>query len=320
MLLGYNTNGFAHHLLEDAIAILADMGYASIALSLDHHALNPYDPDMPAQRRRVAALLERRHLHCVIETGARFLLDPRNKHSPTLLDSAPEARERRVDFLLRAVEMADALHADAVSFWSGVKAAHLPDEQALARLADGCRRVLDAAEPRAIRLAFEPEPGMFIDTTARFAKLHALINHPLFGLTLDIGHVHCRGDGPIAARIEEWKDRLFNIHIEDMRRGVHDHLPFGQACTIISPSARARSGFPQSSPRCAPSIIATPFTSNSPATATTPSTPPKPPTASSAAWLQTRNYSSQLALQPFLQFRNRFPICKDLPQQHTFSK
>ena len=43
MLPGYNTNGFAHHRLEDAINILADLGYRSIALTLDYHSLLPSD-------------------------------------------------------------------------------------------------------------------------------------------------------------------------------------------------------------------------------------------------------------------------------------
>src|SRR5262245_40139912 len=99
VLLGYNTNGFAHHRLEDALAILADLGYQSVALTLDYHALNPYDPDLPRQLRAVRELLETRDLRSVVETGARFLLDPRDKHQPTLLSPEADQRERRLDFL-----------------------------------------------------------------------------------------------------------------------------------------------------------------------------------------------------------------------------
>jgi sugar phosphate isomerase/epimerase len=99
MLPGYNTNGFAHHRLEDAIDILADLGYRSVALTLDHHALDPFDPDLPAQVARVRQRLERHGLRCVIETGARFLLDRWRKHQPTLLDPAGGARQVRLDFL-----------------------------------------------------------------------------------------------------------------------------------------------------------------------------------------------------------------------------
>ena len=35
MRLGYNTNGLAHHRLVDAIDLLADEGYQSIAITLD---------------------------------------------------------------------------------------------------------------------------------------------------------------------------------------------------------------------------------------------------------------------------------------------
>ena len=33
---------------------------------------------------------------------------------------------------------------------------------------------------------------------------------------------------PIADQIREWADRLANVHIEDMRQGVHEHLMFGE--------------------------------------------------------------------------------------------
>src|SRR4051812_20222920 len=116
---GYNTNGFAHHRLEDALALLAELGYRSVALTLDYHALDPFDGPLPGQLQRVKELLRRHGLTSVIETGARFLLDPRRKHQPTLLTASAEERERRLDFLRRAVEIAAELGSEAVSFWSG---------------------------------------------------------------------------------------------------------------------------------------------------------------------------------------------------------
>src|SRR5580700_7657643 len=111
MLLGYNTNGFAHHRLEDALRILADIGYRSVALTLDYHALNPYDSELADQLLRVGQLLRDNDLHCVIETGARFLLDPWHKHLPTLLSPTEEQRDQRYDFLTRAVDLASDLNS-----------------------------------------------------------------------------------------------------------------------------------------------------------------------------------------------------------------
>ncbi len=228
MLPGYNTNGFAHHRLEDALTILADLGYRGVALTLDYHALNPFGAEFPDQLVRVRDQLRERELRCVIETGARFLLDPYRKHQPTLLDPDPVRRARRLDFLKRAVDVAEALDADAVSFWSGTAPKPAPTADLLARLVNGCQELCVYAAPRDVRLAFEPEPGMFVDTMPRFEELHRAVDDPAFGLTLDIGHLHCLGETPVAPHLQRWKDWLWNVHIEDMRRGVHDHLLFGE--------------------------------------------------------------------------------------------
>src|SRR5436190_18144214 len=47
-------------------------------------------------------------------------------------------------------------------------------------------------------------------------------------LTLDIGHLHCQGETPITDSIAKWKSEIVNIHIEDMRAGIHEHLMFGE--------------------------------------------------------------------------------------------
>lgn len=225
---GFNTNGLAFHRWDDALRLIAETGYTSAAITVDHYTLNPFAPDLSRQIAAMQQLLQECQLSTVIETGARFLLDPRVKHEPTLVSPSPEERDRRIDFLKRCVDLAAALQSDAVSFWAGQLKADLPRVEALNRLAAGCREVIDYAADKEVRLAFEPEPGMLIETLADFEELLTLVDHPCFGLTVDIGHLQCMGELPISEYLKPWRERIFNIHIEDMRQGVHDHLRFGE--------------------------------------------------------------------------------------------
>ena len=56
--------------------------------------------------------------------------------------------------------------------------------------------------------------------------LELLLESPVFGLTLDIGHNCCAGnvDEPW---ILEHADRLLHLHLHDVSDGKKDHLPFG---------------------------------------------------------------------------------------------
>jgi sugar phosphate isomerase/epimerase len=235
MRLGYNTNGFAFHRWTDAVKLLADLGYESVAITLDHHCLDPYAEGLAHDVARMAAALSGLGLASVVETGARFLLNPRAKHEPTLMAASADERALRIDFLKRAVDIACDLGSDAVSFWSGALRDSIGADEAFTRLAGGCAEVIDHASMREMNLGFEPEPGMFIERFSQYERLLEEVDAPAFGLTIDIGHVHCVEEGPIADCLRQWAPRLVNVHIEDMRKGVHEHLRFGEGEIDFAP-------------------------------------------------------------------------------------
>ena len=228
MLLGYNTNGLAHHAIDDALELLASIGYQSVAITIDHHVVNPYDARFHEQLASLKGSLRRLQLRSVIETGARFLLDPKSKHEPTLVSSRASGRPRRIEFLRHAIDIAAELESDCVSLWSGTIHDGASVKEAFDRLVTGLKLVVEYAERREVMIGFEPEPGMVVDTTSRFADLLKRIDSPLLGLTIDIGHLHCLDETPIADVLDRWQERVVNIHIEDMRRGEHEHLMFGE--------------------------------------------------------------------------------------------
>lgn len=226
--LGYNTNGFNCHSLEAALEIIAALGYRGVAITLDNYILNPRASDLDRQLERTNAILKKNSLTCVVETGARFLLNPWSKHEPTLICADANGRKVRLDFLKRAADIAARLDGQALSFWSGIKHEGIEDAQARDWLAAGCRELSDYAGQYHMPLAFEPEPGMFIENLTQFQKLAERVGSPLFGLTLDVGHAFLTEAGGIADCILNFKDHIRNIHLEDMKKGAHQHLQFGE--------------------------------------------------------------------------------------------
>jgi L-ribulose-5-phosphate 3-epimerase len=226
--LGYNTNGFNCHSLEAALDIISEIGYRGVAITIDNYILNPGDPDLTRNLEQSKAILKKKSLACVIETGARFLLDPRRKHEPTLIAPDAAGRQIRINFLKRALDIAARLEAEAFSFWAGIRQKGVTEAEAWNWLTAGCRQILSYDEQYNIPLAFEPEPGMFIENLTQYQTLKQLLDHPLWGLTLDLGHAFLTEAAGPAACIRQFKDDIKNIHAEDMRRSAHEHLQFGE--------------------------------------------------------------------------------------------
>lgn len=232
----WNTNGCANHRLYDAIELVADAGYDGLALTLDWHHLDPFADDWQQQTETLRGTLEKKKLGSVLETGARFLLNPKIKHEPTLLNPAPEGRQRRVAFLKRAVDIAAMLDSEAVSFWAGVRQPSVSAEQAETWLVEGISELLHYAEEKGVTLAVEPEPGMQIETIDDLQQIRERVDASVrdqLTLALDVGHVWVTGEMDPAEAVTQYGSQRGGIRcgtaaIEGMNKGVHEHLPVTQ--------------------------------------------------------------------------------------------
>lgn len=220
MRLGYHTSGLQNHRLPEALELLAGLGYRAVAITPDTCHLDPATTT-DAELAAVARQLRDLDLLPVVETGARFVLDPRHKHEPTLMTRDRAARERRLDFYSRCAAMAGALGAQVVSFWAGIDRSPAPDSWTW--LCDGvaatCRRI----RAQGLVPAFEPEPGMAIETVADWQRLRAALGSEAPALTLDVGHLYATQEPDPVAAVRAAIPHLAQVHLEDMRRGEHEH-------------------------------------------------------------------------------------------------
>ena len=221
----YNTNGCAHHRLDDALDLIAEAGYAGVALTLDWPHLDVVADDYERQARRLAEKLRQRGLGLVVETGARFLLDPRRKHEPTLMSPEPGGRKLRLDMLVRALDVCAIGGGETVSFWSGPVRNGVPRERAWGWLEENVARLAERAAARGVGLSFEPEPGHLTELLSDYDRLAEAA--PGLRLALDTGHLLVTGEADPAEAVRQRAASLGTVAVEDMDRGVHLHKPFG---------------------------------------------------------------------------------------------
>jgi L-ribulose-5-phosphate 3-epimerase len=236
--LAYNTNGWPQHELADIAQQLATLGYAGIAITPDVHHLNPFRPGAAAEARALRRRLDELNLAVAVETGARFLLDPARKHSPTLLDE-PAGAARRLDYLLRALDLASELRAESYSFWSGAAPDGLSADETLDRLVRGAGALLDAAAGRPLRVCLEPEPGMAIAGLEDLGDLLLALGREELFVMLDVGHVPVTEDLPPSDAILAFGERLGGVQLDDSRGRRHEHLFFGEGEIDFAEVARA---------------------------------------------------------------------------------
>ena len=220
MLLGYHTNSLQNHRLGEALTLLAAHGYRAVAITPDTCHLDPAhttdrELDGVARQLRDLGLLP------VMETGARFLLDPKTKHEPTLMTRDPAQRRRRLDYYRTVAAMGARLGARVVSFWAGIDRA--PGEDSVGWMHEGIAATAAIIRAEGLVPSLEPEPGMAIETVADWRKMKQTFGADAPALTLDVGHLYAVWEGEPAEIIAAMARELAQVHLEDMVRGEHEH-------------------------------------------------------------------------------------------------
>jgi sugar phosphate isomerase/epimerase len=234
--LAFSTNAFKKNTLSEAIDSIADIGYGAVEVMADvPHAL-------PARfdRRDRSALKQKladRRLS-VSNINAFTLFACGDTYHPTWIEEDALLRQARIQHTIGAVELAADLGAKTVSLQPGgpLIGTTLTRQQAAERFAEGLHQVLPRARELGIILAIEPEPGLFIESSAEYLEFKQTYfgEQDLVKMNCDIGHLFCVGDDP-ADVVRRLAPHVAHVHLEDIGSNrVHQHLTPGKGVIDFS--------------------------------------------------------------------------------------
>lgn len=228
--LAFSSNAFKKTTLTEAVDAIAGAGYRGVEIMADlPHA---YPPQFgPAERQALCQQFRRLRLRAS-NVNAFTLFAAGDTYHPTWLEADPAERQRRIDHTVAAVDLAADIGAPSVSLQPGgpLIGTGLSREQAGQRFAEGLATVLPKARERKVTLAIEPEPGLFLQTSAEYLafKQQFFADEPLLKMNCDLGHLYCVGDDP-AEVLRTMPGEIAHIHLEDISKNhVHQHLPLGK--------------------------------------------------------------------------------------------
>ena len=228
--LAFSTNAFKKNTLEEAIEAIAAVGYRGVELMADVPHAHPSKVDAA----RIARLKQRLgELSLAVSNINAFThFADGDTYHPTWIEDDASRRQVRIEHTLRCIEMAAAFGSKTISLQPGgpLIGTKLSREQAGDLFAEGLRVVLPAARSAGITLAVEPEPGLFIESSAEYIdfKQAYFQDEPLIGMNCDIGHLFCVGDDP-AEVVRSMPAEIAHVHLEDIGKNrVHQHLTPGK--------------------------------------------------------------------------------------------
>jgi sugar phosphate isomerase/epimerase len=212
---------------------VAELGYTGLEMA--PFTLAPRITDVSAERRRQ---LRREAEEAGIQIiGLHWLLAKTEGLQVTAPDEA--TRQRTAEYLIELARCCKDLGGDLMVFGSPLQRKIPPGathEQAMAYAADTFRRAMPAIGQLGVRLLIEPlgpAETEFINTCADGMRLMEMVDHPQFGLHLDVKAMSSEGT-PVPELIRQYAPRAGHFHANDANRrgpgfGATDFVPILRA-------------------------------------------------------------------------------------------
>lgn len=201
----------------DVIRQAAEMGFEAIEFSTIAVPEGKHLPDFAAELRQEA---ERVGIPIVNYTiGADFLRGSGG-------DLQAEIRRVQAEVDVAEILGVPGMRHDASSGWPDDHTGPRSFAAALPRLAEGCRAVTEYAAARGIRTMVENH-GRFCQESVRVEQLVTAVDHPNFGVLVDMGNFLCADDEPTAA-VGRLMPHAFHCHAKDFHVKPGTAFPPGQ--------------------------------------------------------------------------------------------
>lgn len=227
--LAFSTNAYTRFSLPEAIRRTASHGYDGVELLGD--APHAYFPDFD-EHDRMATLAALRETELSVSnvnanTAMGYYDDapPSPFFDPSVASADDDDRAWRVEYTKRALELAAATGAPAISLATGRPLPGNPPERAREHLRDSLREILDEAESVGVDVGIEFEPELLVEDTDETLALIDDVGHERLGVNLDVGHAAVCGED-VAESIRRSAGRITGVHLEDIvggRGGKHYH-------------------------------------------------------------------------------------------------
>ncbi len=203
MMIFGRTQPLARYPILDCLPVLHRLGFDGVELCMENDDLAPaiVTPHLAAEVRARATALFRAY-----SVGY---------HKDYIYD------DTFFELTKRAIALTPDFGANILVFSGTHK--RTGDAVEWQRMIERTRALVDVAASYGVVLAQEFEPGFIVGSTADLLRLFDEIPSPHLAANLDLGHVFLCDPAPLDA-IRQIGDKIMHCHVENMARGVHDHL------------------------------------------------------------------------------------------------